>query len=932
MARLRTICQVVILLTSLLLAGIPSAGAAALSLSPSVQMDGGPLNSHQARPSIATGPDGTYHVVWSDDRLGGHAIFYARSSNGGATFSTARQLDPSWVRGSNQTNPSIALAKGGDLYVAWGDDRQVHGSPSVFLSASADGGASFSAAVKVDDALPGYGWRDFPSVATGANGEVLVAWQDARRVVGKTPSGVLILTADVYFAASCQGPLSFGPNLRVDDSGGYTWHTTPALTADASGRVFAIWSDNRSGDFSLYAATSLDLGATFGPSVRVDDSGASTSKQTDPTMAVDGFGRLHVAWQDNRLGPWTIFATRSLDGGRTFEPNVRVGDGANGQPEYAPGRAVTVNGESVVVWQDYRGGYDWDVYGSMASSAGLFSSNQRISDGASQADELYPSIAMDNSGNFLAVYQAEHPGNLSSTDFDIRSVRGSAGLSLPMAVTVAANRTSLPAGRQASLTVRVTLGSTPVAGATLTAFAGHGGRLDTPVDLGDGTYRLTYHAPTTSITLTEWLTITASKAGYRAGQGGIPVYVLPPALGVNVQASGTTVPAGGSLGLTATVTSGGIPQPSASVIFTDDAGGTFQPSSATTDGQGKASATYRSPLVYLPTTAHPGATATYQDFDRGAASVAMAVQPQLSVTTSLNRTIVPSKGGVSVLFKVTSGPYSVANANVVASAELGLLAPLRGLTDGSGYAWANYTAPATSTGLLDTIQVTAYRMGYQDAWMSKDLIVGSPSTLRVVALDPPSSLVSGSGQDITLRVTDLLGNVIANATVTLNAQGPLVLGASLVLSDAGGYIKVHLIGGAITANGTGTLGALARRTGYYDGQTAVTFTVALPTLDLLVNYTQDVASGGTITLRVWATWGGQPVAGALVVFGSDDGGSISPWRVTTGSDGWATASFTAPSPSFDEWVALTISALRWRYAPRTAVVLVHVVGSTGAAP
>ena len=38
-------------------------------------------------------------------------------------------------------------------------------------------------------------------------------------------------------------------------------------------------------------------------------------------------GSLYVAWLDGRHGKSTAYVTRSVDGGRTWSPNVRVGAG-----------------------------------------------------------------------------------------------------------------------------------------------------------------------------------------------------------------------------------------------------------------------------------------------------------------------------------------------------------------------------------------------------------------------------------------------------------------------------------------------------------------------------------------------------------------------------------------------------------------------------
>jgi hypothetical protein len=103
------------------------------------------------RSQIAVGPAGTVHVLWSmgfverapDDPHAGVAMLYARSTDGGATFSNpvaAAQHGGSDLIGL----PSMAVAPDGELLAAWSEtrdplERGVQARHTIRVARSADG-------------------------------------------------------------------------------------------------------------------------------------------------------------------------------------------------------------------------------------------------------------------------------------------------------------------------------------------------------------------------------------------------------------------------------------------------------------------------------------------------------------------------------------------------------------------------------------------------------------------------------------------------------------------------------------------------------------------------------------------------------------------------------------------------------------------------
>jgi hypothetical protein len=129
------------------------------------------------------------HAAWTDLRARepDTNIFYARSDNGGATFSPNRQLDdsrrgfdPNRDTPTNQWHPSISWAgqqASDTLFAVWQDNR--FGNNDVLFTTSSDGGATFAPSERVDDTGAGHSEQSRPHMAW-AEGRCHVVWEDNR--------------------------------------------------------------------------------------------------------------------------------------------------------------------------------------------------------------------------------------------------------------------------------------------------------------------------------------------------------------------------------------------------------------------------------------------------------------------------------------------------------------------------------------------------------------------------------------------------------------------------------------------------------------------------------------------------------------------------------------------------------------------------------
>ena len=102
-------------------------------------------------------PTGTLHVVYEDgyrQPLGVHKIFYARSTDGGATFTPPKLLnDDDPAKSYSQFNPNVSVAPDGRVDVVWWDFRDDAGlyATDVYYAYSTDNGSTWSRNFRVTE-------------------------------------------------------------------------------------------------------------------------------------------------------------------------------------------------------------------------------------------------------------------------------------------------------------------------------------------------------------------------------------------------------------------------------------------------------------------------------------------------------------------------------------------------------------------------------------------------------------------------------------------------------------------------------------------------------------------------------------------------------------------------------------------------------------
>jgi hypothetical protein len=276
-------------------------------------------------PAISVGTDDILHIAWADQSEGSPAIFYARSDDGGATFSVPLAV-ASGADAEARGAPAIAGGPAGAVSLAWEEKRG--GAWGIAFTRSADG-KSFTPPVLVG-APNRSGDRVQPALAAGFDGALYLAWRDLG--VGDT-GGIFFARSALSGNFAEETQVSPFPEIQED----------PVLAVDGMNQVHLAWSDRRDGPLAVYYARADD-GGTFGVARRISEAEGNHI----PSLAVDDHGGIHIAWASSFFYVYHTYYALSADGGDTFSPGTMVNDGGPSVSVPPPLTAVSVSTEGTV--------------------------------------------------------------------------------------------------------------------------------------------------------------------------------------------------------------------------------------------------------------------------------------------------------------------------------------------------------------------------------------------------------------------------------------------------------------------------------------------------------------------------------------------------------------------------------------------------------
>ena len=247
-----------------------------------VQIASGATGNVQG-PQVAVGPNHNVYVAYYDFSTATPQLRFRASSNLGVSFSapvTVTTYNTTGVNGNlglpfrTSTFPQMVVnPANGDIYLAY-SDLSASGDPDVFFTMSSDGGATWSARLRVNnDTGTNSQWQ--ASLAVSPDGQhVFMGWYDTRLDPNDSAIDNFGAVADVNVATHA---VTFNPNFRItqqsyDPVFGHDPQLNPSYMGDydqsAADSKFFYYSfaDNVLGDPNVYLAH-IPITGPHGPTV-----------------------------------------------------------------------------------------------------------------------------------------------------------------------------------------------------------------------------------------------------------------------------------------------------------------------------------------------------------------------------------------------------------------------------------------------------------------------------------------------------------------------------------------------------------------------------------------------------------------------------------------------------------------------------------------
>ncbi|MBS1493123.1 MAG: T9SS type A sorting domain-containing protein [Bacteroidetes bacterium] len=290
-------------------------------------------------------------LTWRDYRsnIGLADIYAQRVSPTGAMLWVANGVSIC-NQAAEQGAPKLISDGTGGAFITWSDNRA--GDYDIYTQRISAGGApqwttnGVATCTSASDQLT-------PSICSDGAAGVIITWSDFRS------------TTDFNIYAQRQGPAGgivwTVDGIVMNNNVAYA-QTEPQIISDELGGAIITWTDYRTGVLAdIYAQRVSSTGAVQWTATGVTICTAAND-QIKSQLVSDGNHGAYIAWEDHRnAGNSDIYVQRiASDASLNWSANgVAVCD-AN-YDQLNPSIVSNGNNGALVVWQDFRGGNDFDI-------------------------------------------------------------------------------------------------------------------------------------------------------------------------------------------------------------------------------------------------------------------------------------------------------------------------------------------------------------------------------------------------------------------------------------------------------------------------------------------------------------------------------------------------------------------------------------------
>jgi hypothetical protein len=328
-------------------------------------------------PATITDSYNHTHVVWHDDTPGNKEIFYKKSTDGGATWTSAKRL--TWNSGDSEF-PAIATDSSNNVHVVWHDDTP--GNKEIFYKKSTDGGATWTSAKRL---TWNSGYSREPAIEVDAQNTIHVIWHDSS-------TG----TADIYYTRSTNGGTTWSTKRLTWNFG---FSANPDIMAVSNNNIYVVWEDRSSGNYEIYFKKSTDSGVTWEIHKRLTWTSDSSSS---PKVTTDSNNNIFLVYNDITPGNYEIYYKKSTNGGTTWNTKRLTWTAT---PSTNPTIATDSNNFIHIFWQE---GSD-KIYHKRSTNGGSSWTIKRLT--WTSVWSYWPDIAIDSLNRIHLVWRYGFIGN-----------------------------------------------------------------------------------------------------------------------------------------------------------------------------------------------------------------------------------------------------------------------------------------------------------------------------------------------------------------------------------------------------------------------------------------------------------------------------------------------------------------------------------------
>lgn len=317
------------------------------------------------------------HVVWQDHRDGDAEVYYKRSTNSGASWSSDQRLSPlNYYSGA----PTIAINQS-TIHVFWTDQRIA--ALDIYYVRSTDNGTTWQPEIRITtDPMD----SQYPAVSVSGN-NIYLCWEDNRDNSNR----------EIYFKRSTNSGLNWSIDVRITTD---TSASDDVTVSSFGQNVHAAW-ESGTGNSEIYYKNSTNGGISWSADQRLTNDPAVSFY---PEISQSG-QNINLFWSDTRDGNSEIYFKRSTDGGIVWTADTRLTNAANNS--IVP-NAVSFGQLIAVVWSDLRNNF-YKIYYKTSTNGGLnWSSDLLISPVSNSGSAVNSSIDVSDSSAHVVWEDSRH--------------------------------------------------------------------------------------------------------------------------------------------------------------------------------------------------------------------------------------------------------------------------------------------------------------------------------------------------------------------------------------------------------------------------------------------------------------------------------------------------------------------------------------------